>query len=330
MSKLIFSRKKRPLYRIILPVAVLIFGLLCAAGVPRIVFTLTPKVNTIYPAKEKFTPNVQCSGTVEFAKLTNVVCDYPVVLESFNVIAGEQVEQGQIIATVNKSATIAKIKELYLKSPDSFIGGTLSENDIPQYIEAKERGVLFMSSPINELIPSGGTIAQIGDKSALIMRACVSERDIAKVDMGQSVEITTNADDNVYKGEVSSISSCARKQLNGSSEETVVDVVITIENPTESLKSGFTAEGKIKTGISATLLTIPYTAICQDSKSEYVYVFSSGYAKRRNITTGIELSDSAQVFGLKENDEVILPSEGISDSKPVIKNDSFAKEADFR
>lgn len=330
MSKHRFTRKKRSVYKIILPVAVLVIGMICAAGVPDIVFTNTPKVNTVHPATEKYTPNVQCNGIIEFAEMSDITADIPVIIERFNVIDGERVQQGQIIATVNKAATVEGIKELYLKSPEIYQGGALSENDIPQYIEAGKSGVLFIKSSVGELISAGTTIAQIGDKASFIMRAAVSERDISKVDIGQYAEITTVADDTVYSGKVSGIGSYARRQMTGTSEETVVDVTISIDNPANSLKSGFTAEGSIKTGLSSTLLTVPYSAVCQDEKSEYVYVFSNGYAKRRDITTGIELSDSTQVFGLTIADEVIIPTDEISDSRLVIKIDTVAREMDLR
>ncbi len=319
MIKQKFSSKKRALARWLLPALIIITGTYITFMIPSIVQTSVPKVNTVFPQRKSYTPSVSCSGTLEYSDLYSITEQVPLVIKEYKISEGGRVDEGQLIASVDKEKTLAALTALYGTS--GLDSGKFSQavNSLPTELVSPVSGAVFSLAKTGELINAGDSIAQIGDKGNLVLKAAVSERNISQVCMGQSVTVTAAASDTEFSGTVSEISSCARKQYNGSAEETVVDITVTLSNPTDELKSGFSAQGVIKTGITSELVTLPYSAICQDDKGEYVYVFDRGSASRKDITTGLELSDGAQVIGVDDTDEVILQPQSVAANCPVIR-----------
>ena len=73
------------------------------------------------------------------------------------------------------------------------------------------------------------------------------------------------------------------------------------------MKSGYTTKAKIIIEQVDYALTIPYEAVMQDEENrEYVYVIEDSRAKKRYITTGLELSKGFEVLdGIDENTFII-------------------------
>lgn len=149
----------------------------------------------------------------------------------------------------------------------------------------------------------------------------VNEADISKIREGQSVQLTGAAfPDGAYFGNVSSISDTAYTIASvGSAAETVVDVTVRIEGEdTSLLRSGYSVTAQLKTGDERVLTTLPYSAVCQDEKGEYVYILKNGTAARRDIITGMELSDRTEILsGVEEGDVVLEETDGVSDGGRV-------------
>ncbi len=289
-----------------------------AAVLPTWVSGSVPRVNTVFPDIKSYTPSVSCSGVIEYADTHSVVCDIPVVISEYKVSTGKHADAGQTAAVVDKSATVQQLKALYGTAAPS----DMTIDDIPEQITSDISGTVCALGAKGTLIPAGEPIVSIGEQSELQMTAAVSQRDISKVDIGQSVVIT--AADKSYIGTVSEISGFARKEYD--TADSVVDVGIKVDDADSDLRSGYSAEGKIQTGYEQKILTLPYDAICQDDKGEYVYVFSSGSAKRRDITTGVELSGCAEVSGVGISDEVIMHSEQLSADCLVIRDGIVSRE----
>lgn len=150
------------------------------------------------------------------------------------------------------------------------------------------------------------------NENGFIVNAAVSEDDISKVKIGQSVVISGKGfGDSEYTGTVDVISDIARKLQQSATGKTVVDVVITIENADEMIRKGNTAEVKIMISEQRQISVVAYKAVKQDEDgTEYVYVFCDGVAVRKNIVTGLELSDGIEVLsGLNPNDKVLTSQE---------------------
>ena len=150
----------------------------------------------------------------------------------------------------------------------------------------------------------------------------VNEADISQVEPGQAAQLSGAAFPNGgYSGTVSMISDNAYTvPLNSlSASETVVDVTVLIEEgDTSRLRSGYSVTAQLKTGEERILNMLPYSAIQQDDKGEYVYVLNSSTAVRRDIVTGMELADKTEVVsGVENSEKVIITPDNVYDGGKV-------------
>ena len=169
-------------------------------------------------------------------------------------------------------------------------------------------------------INAGADIAQIGGKGALVLNVAVPERNLTKIKSGQTAKLSVSSAEETFIGKVLKISESTRKQYLGSVEETVADVTVSIDDPSEKLKSGDNGYAEIQTGIKRNIVTLPYSAVMQDDKSEYVYVIEDGRAVRRDVVTGLEMAKVTQVFGVSVEEEVVKDTTGVAANAVIMRN----------
>ncbi len=184
-----------------------------------------------------------------------------------------------------------------------------------------ENGEIFIRSPIDGVISdlpvqsgtsqTAGTLcASVSNPDNLKVRASVPEIYIQDIQAGMNCEITGEAfRDKNYTGMVELIMPYATtaQTLNGTGD-TVVEVLIGIDNPDDSLRVGYNARVEIYTQRHNDAVTVPYEAVEQDSDNqEYVYIYSDGCVEKRLIETGAELESAVEVTaGLSEGEFVII------------------------
>lgn len=170
-------------------------------------------------------------------------------------------------------------------------------------------------------VQASGTIQKHNEEWLAVV--AVNEYDINQVQTGQEVELRGAAfPSGKYIGRVREISDTARQVPVMTSTETVIDVTVSISNG-DDLRSGYTTEARIKTGEERTAYLLPYSAICQDEKGEYVYVLEHGKACRRDIVTGEELPDGAEIIsGVAKDDSVIAEPENVHNGAYVLEADA--------
>ncbi|MDR2559251.1 MAG: efflux RND transporter periplasmic adaptor subunit [Oscillospiraceae bacterium] len=175
-----------------------------------------------------------------------------------------------------------------------------------------------------EVVRGAGVIFSRGD--TFFLSAAVREGDINAVRVGQPAELYGAAiGDGIYTAVVREIADFARQQEFGGLTETVVDVILelynkdeTDVNPYEFIRVGYTAEARINIGEPRELVLVPYAAIDQDDRGEYVFVLAGNTALRRDIVTGIELAEGAELLaGIREDDELIVRPERFAENSLV-------------
>ncbi|MCL2637730.1 MAG: efflux RND transporter periplasmic adaptor subunit [Oscillospiraceae bacterium] len=175
-----------------------------------------------------------------------------------------------------------------------------------------------------EVVRGAGIIYSAGD--TFFLSAAVREGDINAVKIRQPAELYGAAiGDGIYTAEVLEIADFARQQEIGGITETVVDVILELNNideiavnPDEFIRAGYTAEAVINVGESREMLIVPYSAINQDKRGEYVFILAGNTALRRDILTGIELAEGAELLaGIREGDELIVRPERYSENMLV-------------
>jgi HlyD family secretion protein len=110
--------------------------------------------------------------------------------------------------------------------------------------------VLSKSAENGEFVNPGTTVIVVGDLARPWLRAYINEKNLGRVKLGDTVDVTTDAFDKTYKGKVTFISSQAEftpKSVQTFEERVklMYRIKIELENPDGELKPGMPADGVI-------------------------------------------------------------------------------------
>lgn len=149
---------------------------------------------------------------------------------------------------------------------------------------------------------SGGKqCMQIADLSKMKVTVQVGEKDIAKIAVGQSANVTYPAfPDIVSQGTVTAIASVANSDSNYGGGSVTFNVDILIEAPDSRLKPGMTAEVSVVTEQLDDVVMVPTMALMtEDGENYYVNVATDteGKKTRRVKVTVVTQNDNEAVVG---------------------------------
>lgn len=149
---------------------------------------------------------------------------------------------------------------------------------------------------------SGGKqCMQIADLSKMKVTVQVGEKDIAKIAVGQSANVTYPAfPDIVSQGTVTAIASVANSDSNYSGGSVTFNVDILIDAPDSRLKPGMTAEVSVVTEQLDNVVMVPTMALMtEDGEHYYVNVATDDEGKqtRRVKVTVVTQNDNEAVVG---------------------------------
>lgn len=302
-----------------LTVMVLLTGVLscCFLNLPSFAQAALPAAEVVTLGKEEYVPKIYASGKIEEINEKEVTSELPVIPEKVYVNVGDEVKAGDILAKIDVPATVEAM--LSLSKASEYLPEELTDyledldleeltSYLPQNIVSTGTGVISaMNLSQGSIIYPTETAAVISQPEKLRVRLSIPEEYADSVEKGQRITVKVNAVKDSYEGEVSLVFPAARTQLDGTSQETVVDIYGEFDQIDSRLKSGYSVTGEIFTDGARTMYTLPYQSIGQDdSGQEYVYVYESGRAVRKNIETGEELEESVEILSGVEQDDFII------------------------
>lgn len=188
----------------------------------------------------------------------------------------------------------AKATERTVKAPSS---GSIVE------LNAKVGATVTGGMVMGEGDTSGGKqCMQIADLSKMKVTVQVGEKDIAKIAVGQSANVTYPAfPDIVSQGTVTAIASVANSDAaNGGGGSVAFNVDILIEAPDSRLKPGMTAEVSVVTEQLDDVVMVPTMALMtEDGEHYYVNLATDDEGKetRRVKVTIVTQNDNDAVVG---------------------------------
>lgn len=188
----------------------------------------------------------------------------------------------------------AKAAERTVKAPSS---GSIVE------LNAKVGATVTGGMVMGEGDTSGGKqCMQIADLSKMKVTVQVGEKDIAKIAVGQSANVTYPAfPDIVSQGTVTAIASVANSDAaNGSGGSVTFNVDILIEAPDSRLKPGMTAEVSVVTEQLDDVVMVPTMALMtEDGEHYYVNLATDDEGKetRRVKVSVVTQNDNDAVVG---------------------------------
>ncbi|MGX8702553.1 efflux RND transporter periplasmic adaptor subunit [Caproiciproducens sp.] len=282
--------------------------------------------------------SVTCSGRVERVSTHNVYSPSAAFVSQVYVQLGDKVTQGQRLMDVQVPSSASDSSS----SSDSELDGTY-ESLLNQYngqsrittrtITSPYEGKITSLSVANQgYVQAGIPVAVISDSSDMLqVRLSVNESQISDIKKGQKAVITGVGFKNAaYTGTVKSISSEAKQMVSTTGQETVVEVIVSVEKPGSDIKPGYTAKAKIITSENPNVLIAPYNAVRADKDgNEYVFKFKEKKAVKTPVVTDREFDDGFEITsGLSENDAVIANPDSVSNGAHVVPKESSVSSDD--
>lgn len=157
----------------------------------------------------------------------------------------------------------------------------------------------------------------------LQMKVMVSENDIAKISVGQKVDITAEIlNGESIQGEVIRISPTGELK-DGTTSERVIPVYISVKEKNDRLIAGITAKATIHIAEAKQALTVPYEAVGElEDGSMVVYVVNENNTIHIvPVELGLETDLYVEIKGgeLKEGQTIVLnPSPALTEGTAVV------------
>ncbi len=290
---------------------------------PAIVKSTLPKAYLAQRQTIEYTEYVNATGEIVSADSVDIKADMPMIVDEVYFTKGDNVQAGDALIKIDRENTAKSMMELNEYSSIASLGAGTVITDytnilelIPEVIYSDYNGTVSSVNVKNgTLINADGTIMTLSGTQPLSVQSYISENKISKINIGQKVDIGSNAFGNqTYTGHVSNIADVATKEYNGTSQETVVEVTITFDSfDANIVKSGYTTNLKICVSETREINVVPYEAVFSDEQGEYVYTFENGYAKKQQVSTGVEISEGIEIIsGIKSTDTIIYSDSNLT------------------
>lgn len=315
-------------------------------------------VTTGVATKGQIEETVSIKGVIEGSDLAEVSSNSNLEVISISAKEGDKVTKGQTLAVLDSTSVVAdynkavnnleQSKFQYEASKTLYEEGAISLDELRKSELAFENDTISVST-FNKTdqstvkSPITGTITRINtsvgraandtkdklpmfvveDLDNLQMNVKVSEYDINKIKLGQTVEITAEVlGEDVATGVVSKISPTG-EQKEATSKEMVVPVTIAVDNANTSLLAGVSASAKILIERKDEALTVPVEAVMEDPETgkSYIFTVNKNLLKKIEVGVGINGNFTVEVISdkLKENDVIVLgPTFDMTDGMEVI------------
>lgn len=169
------------------------------------------------------------------------------------------------------------------------------EDKIKKYTEAMYAAMDGVVSQVNvsegAFTPNGQTVYTVINPNKLEVKININEYTSKLIKPGQSVDITGDSlpDNEKITGKVKSVSPVATTSVNKSgNQETVIEVIVSIDNITESIKPGISVYCDIKTVDLKNVPTIQLDMLSPDKDGKnFVYVVDKEKLTMRKVPVEI-------------------------------------------
>lgn len=204
---------------------------------------------------------------------------------------------------------------------------TFTDGSTP--ITAPTDGVVTSVSVVaGQRVTNGEVVAHLTNYNDLQTVVSIDELDIAKIQVGQAVNISVNSfPDQTFTGKVTAISN-EGTSTNGVS---TFDVTVHIDKST-GLKVGMSTEASIVTQNKANALYVPIEAVHETNNQKYVLVTTASAenqtskTQKQIVQTGLANEDNVEITqGLTQGETVQLPklATGTASVSTSNKSNSF-------
>jgi multidrug efflux pump subunit AcrA (membrane-fusion protein) len=188
-------------------------------------------------------------------------------------------------------------------------------------VQDKDDNVFAVTSPVDGTVRSVSTtvgaaasqVATIG-AGGVIVSVQVSEHDVARLSIGQTVALTLGATKETFTGTVSIVGSLATSTTGVQQYQ----VLVAANSLPADARIGMTVTGSIEISSAKGVLNVAASAITTVNKQSTVKVLENGRLRLATVTLGVVGDSRVEIkSGLTEGDIVVTGSSG---TVPVVSN----------
>jgi RND family efflux transporter MFP subunit len=311
----------------------------------------TTRVRVMQTNLQQFSHYFTATGSLEAINEAFISPEVSGQITSINVVEGQRVKKGQLLAKLNTSLIEKNIKEvetqlelaetLFAKQSELWNQGIGSER---QYLESRNNyeslknslatlkeqyNMSLIYSPIEgyvediiqkkgELASPGMELMQIVDLDNLYVTAMLSEAYIPVVNTGEEVTVTFPTFSNLkMERPITRIGNVINQQNR------TFKVEIKIPNPERKLKPNLLANITINDYNKDQAIVVPSMVIREDLVGSYLYIVekngSNYISKKKYVEVGRSYQDQTEVLsGISEEDMIITDGySNVSDGMPI-------------
>ena len=258
-----------------------------------------------------------------------------------NAGIGDYVKENQIVAVFpsdNPQLQYSQAKAAYENSEKTYnrmkellkAGETSQQNfdgAETQYLVSKRnyeslKQIIYLESPIDgiiteifikegQFVDDKKPVFTVAQLNVMRTKVWVSDKEISQIRNGMPASVVWTGRE--FAGRVSEVS------LAMDSYNRAFGVEIQVPNPGQVLKSGVTADVKIKTYENPRVIIIPNNLIIKDQGKSFIYLENNGSARLKEIQTGQQNAIDVEVLsGIEPGDKIITTGTNLlSDGKKV-------------
>ncbi len=279
--------------------------------------------------KSSYVKSIDISGNVEAYDKQEANFRASGAVTAVNVKVGDTVIKGQTLAQIDDTSQRADLQDIENQITEAEISGSTKQVELLKMrktnyeqnlenttLKANFDGIVSkVDISENNYATAGNTVITVLDLSKLKTTVEIDEIDMQYITLGQTATLTFDSLPGVeVEAYVSYIPMEGRYTNSGIG---VVDVEMTIDNPPEGLRTGFTFTGTIDIDQDIEMLLIPSTAASTErgGKSYVTVKKADGTTEKRYVSvTYLGEGYSQVISGLDEGETIIYqPSTGSAD-----------------
>jgi len=227
-------------------------------------------------------------------------------VEQALVVEGQHVAKGEVLAWMSSSERAALLDAARAKGPEEVKYWEDVYKPAP-IIAPLDGFIIKRNMEPGQFFSISDDVLVMADR--LIVQAQVDETDIGRIKVGQKADIVLDAyPDASIPAQVEQIAYESQTINN----VTVYMINVLPESVPSFFRSGMSSTVNFTMDERTDVLELPLTAIKKKGGRSYVFIQQNGSIKAMQVQTGLENSSKVElVSGLKEGDEVVIPTQKI-------------------
>lgn len=226
----------------------------------------------------------------------------------------QSAEHDLLVAKASAESSVASTKAAVTAARHRLMILGLKESDMSALANQPDFAAVFtLTSPISGIVVernatvgatvgSDANVFKIVDISSVWIDANVFEKDLARVRLGQQVNVSVTAfPGSIFTGKVILVSTVVDPDTRS------VKVRTEVPNRDGRLKPDMFANVEIITDVNRTAISIPQSALLNDGGQSIVFVAAGSGFEKRTVAPGIQSDDRVEIIsGLKTGDKVVI------------------------